>query len=433
MLIEPHRANPNLHRVCFVVRTYSKHLDASSLFNLPGFLDSLENLEYTNWLAILVNTDGGDRHASSIISAYVEERANFKVTMQRVPNALLRDFWSDESGYIVTDWAIRQCPNDTEWLIVTNGDNQYEPNSLNWVSAVLRNNVNADIIRMPFYSRYIHGDAAAQDRDADRPSDWICKESLSSSGSSSLIDVSAIALRYRKVLLHDVYFSQFWPEWSIGQDNALYAHLQNNGWTVYNASRSQEPVHVMHNPNVVSCKKAGGIWFASPLFDEFACFSHDQFYNQMVDAHHNRRRGTLAGSPVYVAANCAVYSTITTLTFTEQWLATKPSLQSASLHHTQEIARQLLEKSNFCGFSFDWLFYSENSCPECLRENAADHWALHGFRRSLKYRFTTTDTGDGKKTMRRERIRKAAHGSGLLGNEDVGVCFLFYTVAGKHI
>lgn len=42
------------------------------------------------------------------------------------------------------------CPGDTEWVVVTNGDNDYAPSFFDHISAA----TNHDLIAFDFYTRY---------------------------------------------------------------------------------------------------------------------------------------------------------------------------------------------------------------------------------------------------------------------------------------
>jgi len=51
-------------------------------------------------------------------------------------------------GYDITDEAIKHCPSDTKWLLVTNGDNEYSPKTLSYLDE------GYDAIGYDYYSRY---------------------------------------------------------------------------------------------------------------------------------------------------------------------------------------------------------------------------------------------------------------------------------------
>ena len=53
--------------------------------------------------------------------------------------------------YNLTDEAIRACPTSTEWLVVTNGDNEYADSLF---ATLLDTAADEDIVALDFYSRY---------------------------------------------------------------------------------------------------------------------------------------------------------------------------------------------------------------------------------------------------------------------------------------
>ena len=56
-----------------------------------------------------------------------------------------------ERLYNLTDEAVRACPTNTRWVLVTNGDNAYADS---FFDALLRAPADADVIAFDYYSRY---------------------------------------------------------------------------------------------------------------------------------------------------------------------------------------------------------------------------------------------------------------------------------------
>lgn len=52
--------------------------------------------------------------------------------------------------YNLTDDAIRACPPDTRWLMVTNGDNRYDAGAM---AAVAAAPADSDVVALDYYSR----------------------------------------------------------------------------------------------------------------------------------------------------------------------------------------------------------------------------------------------------------------------------------------
>jgi len=72
-------------------------------------------------------------------------------------------------GYDITDEAVKHCPSDSRWLLVTNGDNEYSPKTFNYL------NESYDGIYFDFYSRhYEHIHPNAQEV-AKNPEIWTPK------------------------------------------------------------------------------------------------------------------------------------------------------------------------------------------------------------------------------------------------------------------
>ena len=70
--------------------------------------------------------------------------------------------------------AIRACPRDTRWLIVTNGDNEYASD----LFAQIAPHSDAELVALDYYSRYQRSTALPCERfkqEADAPA---CKQNL---------------------------------------------------------------------------------------------------------------------------------------------------------------------------------------------------------------------------------------------------------------
>lgn len=53
--------------------------------------------------------------------------------------------------YNLTDEAVRACPSSTEWVVVTNGDNEYADSLF---KTLLETAKDEDLVAVDFYSRY---------------------------------------------------------------------------------------------------------------------------------------------------------------------------------------------------------------------------------------------------------------------------------------
>lgn len=73
--------------------------------------------------------------------------------------------------YNLTDEAIRACPPSTEWVLATNGDNEYADTFLEHIHS----SHGSDVVAFDFYSRYQRSTAAPCERFAQAPGLPACK------------------------------------------------------------------------------------------------------------------------------------------------------------------------------------------------------------------------------------------------------------------
>ena len=76
--------------------------------------------------------------------------------------------------YNLTDEAVRACPRDTQWVVMTNGDNEYSSTFFD----ELDKHQDADIIAMDYYSRYQRPTAVPCERFAAEQGKPFCKQNL---------------------------------------------------------------------------------------------------------------------------------------------------------------------------------------------------------------------------------------------------------------
>eukprot|EP01098_Paradermamoeba_levis_P015988 TRINITY_DN8406_c0_g1_i1.p1 TRINITY_DN8406_c0_g1~~TRINITY_DN8406_c0_g1_i1.p1 ORF type:complete len:203 (-),score=29.18 TRINITY_DN8406_c0_g1_i1:599-1207(-) len=127
--------SPQKGLVCIIVRTYEKQA-----VNLPNLIKDLQELEYPNWRAFLVNTD----LKSFPLLPYTSLDKRVSASIIHATKV-----YTHITGFELTDQAIRlNCPKESEWLLVTNGDNYYSPSFLNHL------NSSFDITAVDFYSRH---------------------------------------------------------------------------------------------------------------------------------------------------------------------------------------------------------------------------------------------------------------------------------------
>jgi hypothetical protein len=135
--------------VCIVVRTYAGHAR-----HMARFISDLQQQSYAHFQALFIDTDIAPwPHGKSLAQLLLDTNdARFKPTRGRA-----NDVYSHIRSYYLTDAAIRECPRDAQWLVITNADNAYHPEYLASIDPAY------DITSVPFFSRYWYNDVTRQD------------------------------------------------------------------------------------------------------------------------------------------------------------------------------------------------------------------------------------------------------------------------------
>mmetsp|Transcript_25556 Transcript_25556/g.42045 ORF Transcript_25556/g.42045 Transcript_25556/m.42045 type:complete len:368 (-) Transcript_25556:57-1160(-) len=230
-------------KICIVVRTYHGHANVSSTspFTLstaliPSFLD----FEYRNWVALFVDTDA-DRipfsDLGSILGQYKDDRLiALNSTLVADGKPVIYD--GLESAYPLTDKAIRFCPNDTKWLLVTQGDNGYLPEFLSNFTL----STDVDIIAVDWHSR------SGCDCKVER---FCCHPNLASLYET---DLGSNILNFQRYIKENRLYESL-PR-DACQDGHMLGSLRTSGWTVKRVERCL----FFHNPSPAGCQKFGG-WY----------------------------------------------------------------------------------------------------------------------------------------------------------------------------
>jgi len=104
-------------------------------------------MEYTNWITLFFSTD--DQPIDEITELISKRNLIYQDKYMYLKGKLLPyDIEGEELGFIRTDWAISECPPETEWLLVTNGDNEYSPKILSYLDGKM------DGCAFDFFTRY---------------------------------------------------------------------------------------------------------------------------------------------------------------------------------------------------------------------------------------------------------------------------------------
>lgn len=170
-----------------------------------------------------------------------------------------------ERLYNLTDDAIRVCPPDTDWVVVTNGDNEYGKDFIRHVIDESSNGSRSDahrpdIVSFDFYSRYQRITMPACERFAAETRLPNCKKNTRRWCQS---DLGAVALHWGRLIRENRSFGDLRSE-ERGLDaehadglmmEALAA--DPNGWEVRHVSDS---CLFVHSPSIQSCAWSGGVW-----------------------------------------------------------------------------------------------------------------------------------------------------------------------------
>lgn len=240
---------PREPEVCFVIRTFSRQLTGP--FNLSLTLSSLQNQEYTNWEAIIVQTDPRPMVGVHQLLAQVADSRFRFVRPRQLPKTTV-------GGYEVTDGAIEKCSSSAKWLIVTNGDNIYEPGFLSRVMAP--KHAQADVVAFDFYSRSAHVLDGFMSGTGCSRFFWhphaACKPNLLRLWHT---DLGSNVLNLRRWRCEGRRFDTVDGGPSQEQDGLIAMSLVYWGWHV--SHERADPLHgclYHHSPNIVGCVRYGG-------------------------------------------------------------------------------------------------------------------------------------------------------------------------------
>jgi hypothetical protein len=229
----------------FIVRTCAAQQGAHQIFHLSVLLDSLQKQTDPYWTALLLNSDVQamaplePRHASDPRIRFADAPAGSAGYNE----------WT--AAYDVTDAVIQQLRNTPyKWLVVTNGDNTYDPTFLESAKAA-GNSASADIVLVDYYSRYKRGDGGLD------PLQFGYNTCYDARIRSGYVDLGGVMLSLPKFLAEQRRFMDYGA--INAQDGMMFADLKASGWQATRVPRCL----FSHSPNPYSCSVLGGVWFAS--------------------------------------------------------------------------------------------------------------------------------------------------------------------------
>ncbi|GIL45617.1 hypothetical protein Vafri_2819 [Volvox africanus] len=243
--------------ICFVIRTYWGHGDTWGDKSLRRILGSLRNQTVDRWEALLIVMDNRPfpelrRIVREINDSRIWVQAewiNFKYNPKEggtwAPNY-------HNKLYNLTDIAIRACPTRSRWVVVTNGDNTYDPK---FVESVFAAPPGVDAVAFDFYSRYQRPTALPCERFEEGEGMPPCKENEMRFCQT---DLAANAYLLNRLLAENRRFGLVDPGGTHGANDGIMAQaLLAGGWKVhYLHGRCL----VNHAPSPQQCALAGGVW-----------------------------------------------------------------------------------------------------------------------------------------------------------------------------
>eukprot|EP00887_Chlorella_sp_A99_P006362 scaffold3.g6362.t1 len=262
-------------KFCVVVRTYWGHGGSSSDGRgLRRLLRSLQRQHIQNWEAVLIVLDSSpfaDLHSVVaevndtrvwVFAEWLRTPLRLKIGAQYQPKlATGTGEWSPGYHghlYNLTDDAIQVCPPDTDWLVVTNGDNEYGQGFFQAVTDQGRPGAATDLVAFDFYSRFQRVTAPACVRFWAWDGSPACKRNRLRWCHT---DLGANALNYQRFVRER---RRYGALGTVAEgvtadhfDGIMAQELLRGGWHV----RHLEDVCLFnHEPSFHSCAWRGGVW-----------------------------------------------------------------------------------------------------------------------------------------------------------------------------
>eukprot|EP00968_Pinguiococcus_pyrenoidosus_P007413 scaffold492_cov257-Pinguiococcus_pyrenoidosus.AAC.44 len=235
-------ANATSGEVCIVVRTYQGQM-TDPVYSLETFLRSVLHFNYKAWTALIVQTD-----SKEMVGLY---GLLSKLNDPRLKVVQYPDLGSYKTGaFVITDRVIPQCPQNAEWLLVTNGDNIYDPRFLDHLD------LDYDVIAYDFYSRSTHildpEIAGLGCRKYFEYYDSLCKKNTLKHWHT---DLGANIMNLKRWRLEQRSFEALNEE-DGSADGKVMESVTYYGWSVKRVG-GRDRCLFSHNPNVDSCARAG--------------------------------------------------------------------------------------------------------------------------------------------------------------------------------
>jgi len=235
----------NSGEICVMVRTFHGHFELKD-YNIYRLAHCLEQMEYTNWNAYIFQTDPVDieEQASQLIQSR-NPKYRSKFHYLKIPYSI--PYKDKEFGYNMTDFAIRSCPDTAEWLLVTNGDNEYGPKTFSYLQG------EADGCAFDFFTRHIlpksayHKQFPAAKEDLFPNNEDHCastaKHCMRNQLQEAQTDLGATIWNLKRWREIGITYSKYTP--AVSHDAYIAEYLRDVGWKI----KSVSYCYFSHGPN----------------------------------------------------------------------------------------------------------------------------------------------------------------------------------------
>lgn len=240
----PRRPAPS-NTVCVIMRFYAGQLGDATRFSVDTALQSLTQQHHKDVSILLVHTDASNVTAVHTVLRQINDPRIRLVTF----GDLARDSpvrVDHKLVWLATEKAITMCPETARWLLVTNGDNTYDPAFLDHLDD------RYDLVAYDFYTR--HRPAWARGEcDAYGMRDGVAQGCLPNHLRLCQTDIGAIVLNLPRWRYEQRRFSEH-ESYNGSEDGLALEALVDGGWRHKRVTgASTGGCLVDHNPNYHSC------------------------------------------------------------------------------------------------------------------------------------------------------------------------------------
>lgn len=254
------------NHVCVVIRFFEDQLNSPD-YNLQRLLKSIAKQSHPDWEVILLATDNNKLDTLQDFS----QQESDKIRLIKFTDIIIDKYYPNTSAkfhnkvYRMTDLAVRKCSPETRWLLITNGDNEYDHSFFNYLDP------NSDILSYDFYSRWLNKGKQydlskfppcgrlTMELDKEihmkEPTRYSCFPNKLKKGAT---DLGANVLNYQKFIKENRRYSSIYSK-DGSQDGFMVENLVKDGWVVNNIGTGKDNGKCLydHNPNYHSCMMLG--------------------------------------------------------------------------------------------------------------------------------------------------------------------------------